>query len=337
MKIKCTADNCSETHSFTIGKTYEIIKDLKGYKIINNGGTVWCNGRQSEEIVLSELRDYYGFEVVPEVTTCELHITCNDGKTTNAVYKVNGKIEKRTEAVCAPSDTFDFATGAQTAFDRVFPKSQPIAPQEDKAKFKVGNLAKVIANSHRRHYVDVGDVVKIIKMNSDFVTVIPTHEVEHWSQQQISCLDIEPYAEPEQPKSKYESMSNDELKRLACGISELCCPASSNKKRKSDCPFYHTRCEVTNENRSEIIQYLIDEDTPEPEKEPEPVYFSGKVVCTATDGDGTFTVGKVYGFVDGQVLDNKSYKRPTGMKMKSLNDGYLANWYYRFIPYLGEA
>mgnify|MGYP003588945317 CR=1 FL=1 len=56
-------------------------------------------------------------------------------------------------------------------------------------------------------------------------------------------------------------MSNDELKRLACGISELCCPTLSNKKRKSDCPFFHTRCEVTNENRSEIIQYLIDEDT----------------------------------------------------------------------------
>ncbi len=39
------------------------------------------------------------------------HITCNDGKTTNAVYKVNGKIEKREKAVCSPSDTFDFATG----------------------------------------------------------------------------------------------------------------------------------------------------------------------------------------------------------------------------------
>ena len=154
--------------------------------------------------------------------------------------------------------------------------------------------------------------------------------------------DIEPYAEPEQPKSKYDSMSNQELKVTACNMG-FCSPSNSNRKEK--CPLYHVSgaygCsewfDKHPEFRSTLIDYLENEETPEPEKKPEPVYYSGKVVCTATDGDGTFTVGKVYEFVDGQVLDNKSYKRPTGMKMKSLNDGYLANWYYRFIPYLGEA
>ena len=99
-----------------------------------------------------------------------------------------------------------------------------------------------------------------------------------------------------------------------------------------------THCEVTNENRSEIIQYLIDEETPEPEKKPEPVYYSGKVVCTVTDGDGTFTVGKVYEFVDGKVIDNNGNRRPsTSTQIKDLkqwNITYIPN---KFIPYLGEA
>ena len=272
--------------------------------------------------------------------------------------------------------------------------TQPIAPQEDKAKFSIGQ--RVIATDNTGRIIkQIATILDIDKSDprTPFKVVFDERGLIMW----CHSGDVEPYTEPsltvtremlvklgacssglaefdkkfpsgkgeleevckatdvsnscwlhnhrfsistmqnEQPKSKYESMSNDELKRLACGISELCCPTSSNKKRKSDCPFYHTRCEVTNENRSEIIQYLIDEETPEPEKEPEPVYYNGKVVCVKTDGDGTFTVGKVYEFVDGKVLDNKRDKRPTGMKMKSLNDGYLANWYYRFIPYLGEA
>jgi len=82
----------------------------------------------------------YDFELV---TAYELHITCNDGKTTNAIYKVNGKIEKRTQAVCAPSDEFYFDVGARTAFERMFPRaagsdestSQPTQPAQDKPKF----------------------------------------------------------------------------------------------------------------------------------------------------------------------------------------------------------
>lgn len=49
----------------------------------------------------------------------ELHIM-SDGKKTTAVYKKNGGIVSRSEADLHPDDEFNFKTGAQIAFDRVF-------------------------------------------------------------------------------------------------------------------------------------------------------------------------------------------------------------------------
>ena len=50
----------------------------------------------------------------------ELHIM-SDGKKTTAVYKKNGDVVSRSEANLHPDDDFNFKTGAQLAFDRVFP------------------------------------------------------------------------------------------------------------------------------------------------------------------------------------------------------------------------
>lgn len=49
----------------------------------------------------------------------ELHFTSNDGITTHAVFKVNGKVVKRSVAKCSPLDRFNFFIGVQTAFDRL--------------------------------------------------------------------------------------------------------------------------------------------------------------------------------------------------------------------------
>lgn len=49
----------------------------------------------------------------------ELHFTSNDGITTHAVFKVNGKVVKRCVAKCSPLDRFNFFIGVQTAFDRL--------------------------------------------------------------------------------------------------------------------------------------------------------------------------------------------------------------------------
>lgn len=52
-------------------------------------------------------------------TKYELHII-SDGKTTNAVYKKNGKVIARSQARKHPDDEFNFETGAFMAADRIF-------------------------------------------------------------------------------------------------------------------------------------------------------------------------------------------------------------------------
>lgn len=47
-----------------------------------------------------------------------------DGKEVRAVFKVNGKVVKESVAKCHPDDRFNFKTGAEIAFSRLFEKKK---------------------------------------------------------------------------------------------------------------------------------------------------------------------------------------------------------------------
>ena len=69
----------------------------------------------------------------------DIHIS-SDGKTTTAKFYVNGQVVREAEAKCHPEDRFNFHTGAELAFDRLFEKK----PKEKKAaKFKPGDKIRV--------------------------------------------------------------------------------------------------------------------------------------------------------------------------------------------------
>ena len=72
----------------------------------------------------------------------------------------------------------------------------------------------------------------------------------------------------------------------------------------------------------------------EPEKEPEPVYYNGKVVCVDRGGSRCFTQYKGYEFKNGIVIDDDGdeYNSPC----KTLHD-FNNRLLPQFIPYLGEA
>lgn len=68
-----------------------------------------------------ELINYKDFTF--DDSTKEIHITVK-GNQTHAVLKENGKVIKHEVAKCHPDDEFDFGTGAELAFDRLFDKEE---------------------------------------------------------------------------------------------------------------------------------------------------------------------------------------------------------------------
>lgn len=96
----------------------------------------------------------------------ELHIM-SDGKKTTAVYKKNGDIVSRSEANLHPDDEFNFKTGAQIAFDRVFhPEPEKKEPKKLRLFNAVGNCYGTVGTPTK--YKDVygrplfvGDIVEV--------------------------------------------------------------------------------------------------------------------------------------------------------------------------------
>ena len=87
----------------------------------------------------------------------ELHIT-SDGTTTNAVYKLNGKVEKRAKAVCCPSDTFDFNVGAELAMKRVLGIEDK--PEKVEPTYYSGKV--VCVDNGGARYFEVGKVYQFV-------------------------------------------------------------------------------------------------------------------------------------------------------------------------------
>ena len=75
-------------------------------------------------------------------------VITSDGKTTLARLYDGNRVIRRAEAKCSPKDTYDFATGANLAYDRLMrpetlEKAQPEQPkQEDKPTYKVGDKVR---------------------------------------------------------------------------------------------------------------------------------------------------------------------------------------------------
>lgn len=89
----------------------------KGYKgivtdVLNNGKI-----KVNQYTVLEECFDLFEEE--------EKIVITRKGKKTIAKYYVNGEVMEKGLARCCPEDTFDFATGAKIAFDRMFGFAEP--------------------------------------------------------------------------------------------------------------------------------------------------------------------------------------------------------------------
>lgn len=71
---------------------------------------------------------------------------------------------------------------------------------------------------------------------------------------------------------------------------------------------------------------------PEPEK---PKYYTGKVVCVRSVYSD-FTVGKIYKFDRGKTQDNEGDYRPSGYRLKELEDSCGFTSTHKFVPLIED-
>ena len=84
-------------------------------------------------------------EMLEEEKEQSIHIT-RKGNEINAVLKENGKIVKRSKAICCEEDTFGFRYGSKLAVDRLF----------DDEKEKDGFKPCLRSNCSNKHITDIG-------------------------------------------------------------------------------------------------------------------------------------------------------------------------------------
>ena len=286
-------------------------------------------------------------------------VITSDGKTTLARLYDCKRVIRRAEAKCSPEDTYDFATGANLAYDRLMrPETltasvKPYA-EPDKSttlKYKVGD--KITARGTVCGISGPGTIVEV-DAKSSLCNYCVSFDVQPGARIWAYTGSVESLAEPARPTTpanKYDAMSDDDLVCAVCGMG--LCSAATSGIRHADCPFKNTpaynsptvNCtdflHAHPEFRPVLVQYLADEDAAkEPKPEPKPVkhLYSGKVVCVETHDD--FTVGKVYTFKDGKVTDDSWTRRPMSSFVAESLEDWNSRYCYsvaRFVEYKGEA
>lgn len=95
-----------------------------------------------------------------------------NGNVTTARMMVDGKVVKETTAKCAPCDKFNFHTGAEVAFNRLWEKKEKEEKEEktDSAPFKIGDSVRYtgdnVFSGPKR-----GATGKVIAYGSNFIGV----------------------------------------------------------------------------------------------------------------------------------------------------------------------
>lgn len=296
--------------------------------------------------------------LIPHRDRHELRIT-SDGTTTNAVYKLNGKVEKTAKAVCCPSDTFNFNTGAELAINRVLygtdynPKDvalkKPIEAMQNQPKEVVTlYCVKDFTNWGGIKWLTKGETYIYdksgrIKFNGEYVTMKYSSYLEFCSKNpDISACLI---------RAEKRPASVGEWVVIIDGGDWHGNLYKNGEFYRADriSPLNPNRCYCTLSSGEELFlgkqEYLVLPDYI-PEKV-EPVYYSGKVVCVETSFSikpEPFTIGKVYEYKDGLIMSNLSLDPKSRWYGKPYNDRCptktereaLNRTFAKFIPYLGE-
>lgn len=161
----------------------------------------WCD---INSIFEETLKPFYGDKQK------EIHITTDGIKYTYGVLKENGKVVKKVEAKCCPSDTFDFEVGSKLVMERLFP-NPTVMPNESNVYAEVKREAKKdeyvkVVSGEGGHEFKIGEIVKCI--SSDSVGRFQNPQGEKWWMYKDRYVVLEGYkpkeADAKEPKKVVE-------------------------------------------------------------------------------------------------------------------------------------
>ena len=128
-KVKCTYS--SGGTNFIPGHIYKVVTNTLNQPAI----AVEANGQLIPMAVMCDSYHWYDFERVALPVT----VITTDGTTTTATLREGKRVIRTATAKCSPADTYDYATGAKLAFDRLFTEPAETKPKNPALMFKVGD------------------------------------------------------------------------------------------------------------------------------------------------------------------------------------------------------
>lgn len=183
-KVKCTYS--SGGANFIPGHIYKVVTNTLNQPAI----AAEANGQLIPMAVMCDSYHWYDFERVALPVT----VITTDGTTTTATLREGKRVIRTATAKCSPGDTYDYATGAKLAFDRLFPETAETKPKNPALMFKVGDRVWDVKEKSYATIIRVDeedDVVPYKVKYADGNT--------HWRCKQ-NVVPCGPDAEPPKPK-----------------------------------------------------------------------------------------------------------------------------------------
>jgi hypothetical protein len=132
-KVKCTYS--SGGANFIPGHIYKVATNTLNQPAIASE----ANGQLISMAVMCDSYHWYDFERVALPVT----VITTDGITTTATLREGKRVIRTATAKCSPADTFDYATGAKLAFNRLFTEVTEAVPEPENPKYYTGKLVLV--------------------------------------------------------------------------------------------------------------------------------------------------------------------------------------------------
>lgn len=297
-------DGCSQNREGEMDKwlgkvmTIRSIYENRAYRMEEDRTEHFGNGWLWNEKCIAGLADNHKIVIT------------SDGKETLARLYEGNKVIKSATAKCSPDDEFDFAIGAKIAFERLMAEKKPL-------ELKVGDRVRIIKG------IGCG---KSGKITQDDGTGVAPYLVkfddggELWKfGDRLELIEDKPKFEIgkyyKYVRGKFDDGIIKILKvdgdRAYYEIIDGLADDSSRKDFDIESPYAH--CLALIEGYQE-----------------KPKYYNGKVVCVECE-DKDYTVGKVYEFKDGTLVDDQGAVRYKHCRVKHPSEIVSI---YKFIPYV---